>query len=97
MRERIKLTTHDGSKNALVYIKYNKGFYVFSLKSEFDHVRIGYNNNEILFIDPPGGPMIYVGDNKLIPGFILTKISSQSDGVKLYFKSSKRHDSDSNN
>lgn len=57
----IKLQTHDNSNNYLEKITKNK----YKLVSELPYFRIGYanNNHEDCFsIDPPGGPMICVGD-----------------------------------
>lgn len=88
MRQRIKLKTHDGSKNSLVFNKYENGFYLFHLVSEFNNIRIIGPSNNIQAIDPSGGPMLCVGDDKIIPGFVLKKIGCMSKNpLTLYFKS----------
>lgn len=40
----------------------NEGSCVYVLKPEYPAVRVGYDSKGIVFIDPPGGPMIIIGD-----------------------------------
>lgn len=88
MRKRIKLCSHDRSKNYLVYRNYANPYYVFSLRTEFDPFRIIRDeNNNIISIDPAGGPMMTLGDNNIIIGMVLRKIVVAEKEVLLYFKS----------
>lgn len=59
MEKKIRLKTRDRTNNWLE--PYGENSYL--LKSEFDHIRVGRNNdNKVVFIDPPGGPFITIGD-----------------------------------
>lgn len=53
------------------------------------YTRIGYSDNkdELLWIDPSGGPMIKTGDYTLC-GYILQKIwvDKESNKILMYFK-----------
>lgn len=95
MRKRIKLRSHDGSKNCLVYRSFKNDYYEFILKTQYSNIRVISEEKVIVAVDPPGGPMISVGDNDLIIGMILSKIDFVKDvGCVLYFKSIS-HDSGS--
>ncbi len=54
-----RLLSHDGSAN---YLEETKEKNKFKLISQFDSTRIGFDDEKIIiFADPSGGPMIYVG------------------------------------
>lgn len=58
MKEKIKLSSR-GVDNWLEPYEDN----IYILKSELDHIRVGFDKNpdNIVFIDPPGGPFMSVG------------------------------------
>ena len=88
MRKRIKLRTHDGSGNYLVYKEYANPYYVFTLKTEMDVYRISSDKDgNAISVDPIGGPMMALGDNTIIPGMVLRKIVFANKEALLYFKS----------
>lgn len=88
MRKRVKLRSHDGTKNYLVFHDFNNGYYEFVLKAKYSNIRVISEGNVIVAVDPAGGPMISVGDKELVPGMILHKIDFVKDiGCVLYFKS----------
>lgn len=91
MRKRVKLKSHDRSKNYLVFEKFEHrsghGVYIFSLKSELNNIRVIGPVNEPKAIDPSGGPLLSSGDSTIIPGFVLERIGFSKEGYKLYFKS----------
>jgi hypothetical protein len=90
MKQRIKLRTHDRSKNSLVFYKYENGFYLFRLEAEFPTFGIIGATDNIVAIDPVGGPMLSLGDSTVLPGFVLKKIECKiHNPVTLYFKSVK--------
>lgn len=35
----------------------------YILKCKYDHIRAGYSDNALEWIDPPSGPMIFTGRN----------------------------------
>ena len=91
MRKRVKLKSHDRSKNYLVFDKFERrfstGYYIFRLEAEYDSTRIIGSPNNPEAIDPSGGPMLSRGDTTIIPGFVLDKIGFSTEGFRLYFKS----------
>lgn len=91
MRKRVKLMSHDRSKNYLVFDKFDSrfghGIYIFKLVTEFPTVRIIGSPNNPEAIDPSGGPMLSRGDTTIIPGFVLDRIDFSKEGFRLYFKS----------
>lgn len=90
MRRRVNLRSHDGSRNSLVFDKFENGYYVFHLETQYINLRITKNGHSIIAIDPSGGPMMGVGDTTLIGGMILEKISLvPGERTRLYFKSIK--------
>lgn len=90
MRKRVKLSAHDGSKNFLVFDNYHNGTYRFRLEPQFPYIRIIGTRDNIQAVDPPGGPMLSLGDSKIIPGFTLKRIECKTgEPVMLYFKSIK--------
>lgn len=95
MRQRIKLHSHDRSKNYLTFGTFRDGLYEFTLKSELPYVRVSVEKDAIVMVDPPGGPAMRVGDESLIPGMKLEKIGFVKNvGHILYFKAI-RYDSSS--
>jgi hypothetical protein len=65
MEDKIKLVTHDGSRNYLK--KLNVPTYdnhqAYVLDAQYNHIRyiLGTDNKTIVSADPPGGPMLNVG------------------------------------
>lgn len=65
MEDKIKLVTHDGSRNYLK--KLNVPTYdnhqAYVLDAQYSYIRyiLGTDNKTIVSADPPGGPMLNVG------------------------------------
>mgnify|MGYP003303673976 CR=1 FL=1 len=65
MENKIKLVTHDGSRNYLK--KLNVPTYdnhqAYVLDAQYNHIRyiLDTDNKTIVSVDPPGGPMLNVG------------------------------------
>ena len=57
--DKIKLRTHDGSRNYLQRIDDSDNYI---LKTQFDFIRGGQVGDGREFVDPSGGPMLVVGD-----------------------------------
>ena len=55
---KIKLVSRYNDNNYLEQVGDNK----YLLISELDHIRIGHRDDEIYFVDPPGGPFMSKGD-----------------------------------
>lgn len=67
----IQLPNRYGDKNYLEEIEPNLFKVIFESP---DYIRIGFEkDNSVAFIDPPGGPMLFVG-SEYIPGKIITEI-----------------------
>jgi hypothetical protein len=60
--DEIRLNTHDSSINSLVKIKDGEYQGYYKLQTQFNSVRCCYTDDKsgFEFIDPSGGPMIYV-------------------------------------
>lgn len=64
MKDLIKLNSRDKSENYLKKLikNGNSESLTYVLKTDSPYIRTGKLNNGNEFIDPPGGPMIVVGD-----------------------------------
>lgn len=65
MENIIKLNSHDGTNNYLkkLNIEPYKGMQAYVLKTPYSSsIRMGTIKDGISFVDPPGGPMIIIGD-----------------------------------
>ena len=60
MEKKINLRTHDGSNNYLMQFD-DKRPNSYKLVTAFNTLRHGYLDNDIEFVDPSGGPMLYQG------------------------------------
>ena len=88
MRKRIQLPNRDSSRNYLVYHDCKDGLYEFVFKGSYRTLQVTRDKNMIVAVDPPGGPMMAIGDKTLITGMALHKIDFVKDiGCVLYFKS----------
>ena len=83
---RVKLHSRDRVDNWLVHYKDT----TYLLQSELDYIRVGYMNSDhdiIAFVDPPGGPMMSVGNTVDEIGKDIASISHiKGKGFAITFK-----------
>ncbi len=82
MDKRIKLISHDGSKNYLERLERKDGqeSKTYILKTEHKTLRVGTLSNGKSFIDPSGGPMIIVGKPIMEAGNTVVRSIDFSEG-----------------
>jgi hypothetical protein len=73
MDNKIRLKTHDGSRNYLEHLYENK----YKLVTQFDFIRGGQVTDGREFIDPSGGPMLVVGEPIEGTPYIIESLSFQ--------------------
>lgn len=85
MEKKIRLKSRERINNWLE--PYGENSYL--LRSELDHIRVGRDkeNKKVIFIDPPGGPFITIGDTLDEVGREVKSIDAiEGKGFSIIFK-----------